>query len=94
MTQEGAQSPSPPVPLSAWADWWLTVESACGRQTDYPINLLMQEQGSGASLHAVAARLRCKDCRAQSTSVHLVDRPDRTGSGYGGVKPATIVPPS
>jgi hypothetical protein len=37
-------------------------------------------------------RLRCKDCRAQPTSVHLVDRPDRRGSGYGGGKPATIVP--
>jgi hypothetical protein len=92
MTQGEAPPPSPRVPLSSWADWWLTVQCGCGRRTDYPVNLLMQEQGRDASLHTVAGRLRCKECRARPASVHLVDRPDRTGSGYGGGKPATIVP--
>jgi hypothetical protein len=92
MTQEEAPSSSPHIPLSVWADWWLTVECACRRRADYPINLLMRERGRDASLHAVAARLRCKECRARPASVQLVNRPDRMGSGYGGGPPATILP--
>jgi hypothetical protein len=92
MTQEEASASAQPVPLSAWADWWLTVECGCGRRTDYPVNLLMREQGRDASLHAIAGRMRCKECRARPASVHLVDRPDRMGSGYGGGPPATIMP--
>jgi hypothetical protein len=80
------------VPLSAWADWWPTVECACRRRADYPINLLIGEQGRDASLHAVAGRLRCKECWARPASVHLVHRPDRMGSGYGGGPPATVRP--
>jgi hypothetical protein len=92
MTQGEVGSASPHVPLSAWAGWWLTVECGCRRRADYPINLLIRERGRDASLHAVAGRLRCKDCRARPASVRLVDRPDRMGSGYGGGNPATIRP--
>jgi hypothetical protein len=60
MTQEGARSPSPPVPLSAWADWWLTIECGCGRRTDYPINLLMREQGRDSAVSALAGPPRLR----------------------------------
>jgi hypothetical protein len=68
------------------------IHCGCGYRVDYPIRLLIERHGPETDLHLIGTRLRCQRCRRRPASVRMVDRPDRTGEGYGGGAPATIKP--
>ncbi len=68
------------------------IRFGCGYHVDHPIRLLIERHGPDTDLHLIGTRRPCQRCKQRPASVQMVDRPDRTGEGYGGGAPTIIRP--
>ena len=64
--------------------WWLELRCGCRRLTYWQVGMLVDAFGAEASVPALLARLRCRDCRRRPVAAELMDNPAHGthGSNY------------
>ena len=73
--------------LADYPGWWLEARCSCGRSTQIPVRLLVQEWRGESLVGDIARRLRCRRCGARPEAAELVEDPQADARGYVGGGP-------